>query len=125
MDSSQPPPRVKNLFPSFSAQNMNTTKTHNSPHTDDPTSRALAAMTRAEPVFEAVVPAAALAGLDDGAVLLHAGPPLREGEAPCRPLLNAAAVAMVHEGWASEKRPPGCWAGARGRAWCRPRTTVW
>jgi len=36
----------------------------------------------------------------DGRVLLHAGPALAAPTRPPRPMLNAAALSCLHEGWA-------------------------
>ncbi len=57
----------------------------------------LAAVVR--PHWTRVVPAGVALGLESH-TLLHAGPPFEVGEAPSTPILNAAALCCVHEGWA-------------------------
>ena len=55
----------------------------------------------ARPQWIAVRDARSALGLE-GRVLLHAGPPLRDSARPPPPMLNAAALSCLHEGWAGE-----------------------
>jgi hypothetical protein len=51
------------------------------------------------PQWSAVRSAREALGLD-GRVLLHAGPPLKDPTRPPTPMLNAAVLSCLHEGWA-------------------------
>jgi len=53
------------------------------------------------PQWTAVREARAAIGLE-GRVLLHAGPPLADPTRPPAPMLNAAVLSCLHEGWARE-----------------------
>ncbi len=55
-----------------------------------------------EPVLRGLVPAAAAVGLD-GRRILHAGPPLDPTEPIPVPILNAAVIACIYEGWADDE----------------------
>lgn len=61
----------------------------------------LARAAAVRPRWTRVVPAADALGLASH-TLLHAGPPFEPGEAPSPPILNAASVCVVHEGWAPD-----------------------
>jgi hypothetical protein len=61
---------------------------------------ALEAIAAARPQWTAVRSAGDALGLDDR-VLLHAGPPLRDDGALPPPMLNAAVLSCMHEGWAN------------------------
>lgn len=61
--------------------------------------QALARVLQVRPAWTAVETAAAALGLARGE-LLHAGPPLADPTRPCTPVANAAAAAIVFEGWA-------------------------
>jgi hypothetical protein len=54
------------------------------------------------PQWTAVRDARSALGLD-GRVLLHAGPPLADPTRPPRPMLNAAVLSCLHEGWAKDE----------------------
>ena len=60
---------------------------------------ALTRIAAVRPQWTAVRQAREAIGLD-GRVLLHAGPPLADPRQPPRPMLNAAALSCLHEGWA-------------------------
>jgi hypothetical protein len=62
---------------------------------------ALEAIAAARPQWTAVLNARDAVDLD-GQVLLHAGPPLRGDGLPA-PMLNAAALSCMHEGWAQSE----------------------
>src|ERR1044071_9502380 len=59
-------------------------------------------MAAVRPQWTAVKPAREALGLD-GRTLLHAGPRLADPTRPPLPMLNAAVLSCLHEGWA---RPP-------------------
>jgi hypothetical protein len=63
------------------------------------TSDALARMAAVRPQWTAVKSARDALGLE-GRVLLHAGPPLADATRPPTPMLNAAVLSCLHEGWA-------------------------
>jgi hypothetical protein len=65
----------------------------------DPTKRALARMSAVRPQWTAVREAREALGLE-GRLLLHAGPALADPTRPPRPMLNAAVLSCLHEGWA-------------------------
>jgi uncharacterized protein DUF1116 len=58
-------------------------------------------MAAVRPQWTAVKSARDALGLD-GRVLLHAGPPLADPTRPPIPMLNAAVLSCLHEGWARE-----------------------
>jgi hypothetical protein len=58
-------------------------------------------MAAARPQWTAVRDARAALGLE-GKVLLHAGPPLADPTRPPPPMLNAAVLSCLHEGWARD-----------------------
>lgn len=62
---------------------------------------ALARITAVRPAWTGVVPAREALGLE-GRVLLHAGPPLADPTRPPPPMLNAAVLSCLHEGWAKD-----------------------
>jgi hypothetical protein len=62
--------------------------------------RALARIAAVRPQWTAVRDARSALGLE-GRVLLHAGPPLRDPARLPPPMLNAAIVSCMHEGWAA------------------------
>src|SRR5437868_4105126 len=61
--------------------------------------QALARMAAVRPQWTAVRSARDSLGLE-GPVLLHAGPPLADPARPPPPMLNAAVLSCLHEGWA-------------------------
>src|SRR5688572_4610417 len=61
--------------------------------------RALARMAAVRPQWTAVRSARDALGLEDR-VLLHAGPALKDPTRPPTPMLNAAVLSCLHEGWA-------------------------
>jgi hypothetical protein len=61
--------------------------------------RALERMAAVRPQWSAVRGAREALGLEDR-VLLHAGPPLKDPTHPPTPMLNAAVLSILHEGWA-------------------------
>jgi hypothetical protein len=63
--------------------------------------RALARILAVEPRWTAVRPARDAVSLAER-VLLHAGPPLPDSKAPPPPMLNAAVLACLYEGWATD-----------------------
>ncbi len=63
------------------------------------TSDALARIAAVRPQWSAVRNARDALGLE-GRVLLHAGPPLADPTRPPTPMLNAAVLSCLHEGWA-------------------------
>ncbi len=67
----------------------------------NPNIEALARMAAVRPQWTAVRDARAALGLE-GRVLLHAGPPLADPTRPPRPMLNAAVLSCLHEGWARD-----------------------
>src|SRR3954471_22253338 len=58
-------------------------------------------MAAVRPQWTAVRQAREAVGLE-GRILLHAGPPLRDPRRPPPPMLNAAVLSCLHEGWARE-----------------------
>src|SRR5690242_21200086 len=62
---------------------------------------ALGRMAAVRPQWTAVREARSALGLE-GRVLLHAGPPLADPTRPPPPMLNAAALSCMHEGWARD-----------------------
>ena len=58
-------------------------------------------MAAVRPQWTAVRDARTAVGLE-GRVLLHAGPPLKDPTRPPRPMLNAAVLSCLHEGWARD-----------------------
>src|SRR3954464_9385085 len=58
-------------------------------------------MTAIRPQWTAVRAARSALGLE-GRVLLHAGPPLADPTRPPPPMLNAAVLSCLHEGWARD-----------------------
>jgi hypothetical protein len=66
-------------------------------------SRALGRIALVRPRWIAVRDARSALGLE-GRVLLHAGPPLRDPARLPPPMLNAAVLSCLHEGWAGEVR---------------------
>jgi hypothetical protein len=56
-------------------------------------------MAAVRPQWTAVKPAREALGLE-GRILLHAGPPLADPTRPPIPMLNAAVLSCLHEGWA-------------------------
>ena len=66
-----------------------------------PNERALSRMAAVRPQWSAVRDARAALGLE-GKVLLHAGPPLKDPTHPPAPMLNAAVLSCLHEGWARD-----------------------
>lgn len=58
-------------------------------------------MAAVRPVWSAVLSARDALGLE-GKRLLHAGPPLKDPTRPPTPMLNAAVLSCMHEGWARE-----------------------
>ena len=73
-----------------------------SPTADSPNARALARIAACAPRWTAVRPAREAIGLPDR-TLLHAGPPLANPRTPPAPMLNAAVLACLHEGWAGDE----------------------
>jgi hypothetical protein len=63
--------------------------------------QALARMAAVRPQWTAVRDARTALGLEDKR-LLHAGPPLADPTRPPPPMLNAAVLSCLHEGWARE-----------------------
>ena len=63
--------------------------------------QAQAAVLACQPRWTSVAPAREALGLT-GRVLLHAGPPLADPTRPPPPMLNAAVLACLHEGWATD-----------------------
>ena len=59
-------------------------------------------MAAVRPQWTAVREAREALGLE-GRVLLHAGPPLHDPRRPPRPMLNAAVLSCLHEGWARDE----------------------
>ncbi|CAM9982579.1 unnamed protein product [Phaeothamnion confervicola] len=67
-----------------------------------PNARALARILAVVPRWTAVCPAGEAIGLPDR-VLLHAGPPLPDPKSPPPPMLNAAVLSCLYEGWAKDE----------------------
>ena len=67
----------------------------------NPNIEALERMSAVRPQWTAVREARSALGLE-GRVLLHAGPPLADPTRPPPPMLNAAALSCMHEGWARD-----------------------
>ena len=63
--------------------------------------RALGRILAVQPRWTAVRPASEAIGLPDR-MLLHAGPPLPDATRPPPPMLNAAVLACLYEGWAKD-----------------------
>ena len=59
-------------------------------------------MAAVRPQWTAVRDARSALGLE-GRLLLHAGPPLADPKQPPRPMLNAAVLSCLHEGWAKDE----------------------
>jgi hypothetical protein len=70
---------------------------------NDANQRALARIAAVRPQWTAVRNARDAVGLE-GRLLLHAGPPLRDPLRLPPPMLNAAALSCMHEGWAGNER---------------------
>ena len=68
----------------------------------NPNIEALGRMAAVRPQWTAVRDARSALGLE-GRVLLHAGPPLGDPTRPPRPMLNAAVLSCLHEGWAKDE----------------------
>jgi hypothetical protein len=68
----------------------------------NPNIEALARMSAVRPQWTGVREARTALGLE-GRVLLHAGPPLNDPRRPPRPMLNAAVLSCLHEGWARDE----------------------
>ncbi len=68
----------------------------------NPNIEALARMAAVRPQWTAVREARAAIDLQ-GRVLLHAGPPLKDPLRPPPPMLNAAVLSCLHEGWATDE----------------------
>lgn len=66
-----------------------------------PNEYALQRVHAVQPVWTAVVPAAAAVGLQPFC-LLHAGPPFADPARPSDPILASAALCCIHEGWAAD-----------------------
>ena len=78
-----------------------TNSTH-SPGSATANAQALSAVLACQPRWTAVAPAREVLGLT-GQLLLHAGPPLADPARPPPPMLNAAVLACLHEGWAADE----------------------
>ncbi len=76
-------------------------KTETNPANAPANARALARILAVEPRWIAVRPAREAVSLADR-VLLHAGPPLPDPKSPPPPMLNAAVLACLYEGWAAD-----------------------
>src|SRR3954451_7519959 len=68
----------------------------------NPNIEALERMAAVRPQWTALREAREAVGLE-GRVLLHAGPPLQDPQRPPPPMLNAAVLSCLHEGWAGDE----------------------
>ena len=69
----------------------------------DANPRAFSRIAAVRPAWTGVAPAREALGLE-GRVLLHAGPPLKDPARLPPPMLNAAVLSCLYEGWAADER---------------------